>query len=67
MYVHIESLAILHMFKSISRLEKRRRMLLFPESGLRVNGKTVTPRLRSIVPNVQRAHGLLGFCRHISF
>ena len=59
MYVHIERLAILHISKFICTLEKRRRMLLFPESGpkknFRIKGftKTVTPHLRSIVPNVQ--------------
>jgi hypothetical protein len=37
-------------------MRRKRRMLLFPESGHSGNGftKTVTPHLRSIVPNVQR-------------
>ena len=52
--------------------KRRRRMLLFPESGpkkgLSGNGftKTVTSHLRSIVPNVQRHMAYFASCRAMS-
>ena len=60
MYAHIERLAILHISKFICTLEKQKNVCFFRNPGLkrifRVNGftKTVTLRLRSIGPNVQR-------------
>ena len=60
MYAHIGRLAILHISNITFVHEREEGMLLFPESGpkkdFRVNGftRTVTPHLRSIVPNVQR-------------